>query len=322
MVATGEKRFPEKQSGTRKRTPPWLWPLLVASDVIFLGLVAYFLVMGPQTRLMESLTRFIDAHFTAIALSTGAIIAVALFFALHKSKQPLEELTRLANEMGWTLKREWGFSGGFGAVSLFGYGPYFSVWHNGLKLAFSPIIDEDCRELGLRVTAYHNRRLGLGLMLKAGVGLSMAGRMPDEHKSILSKKLDMTLQDVQAWAGDRERAMDLLSEPEVLNRLDALKRELDLLNEQAETRLISRSSGFVVGDRRISMLLSKNHHLNRPLIDAICELSIALTMTRAAPTVPVSRAGDRVYRAVLVTLISLVAASLLWVLTDYLRGLL
>jgi hypothetical protein len=196
------------------------------------------------------------------------------------------------------------------------------VVHGGLILAFCPIIDEDSRELGLRVTASHHRPLGLGLMLKTGVGFFMEGRMPDEYKGILSKRLEIPLENVQAWSGNKEKAMDLLSAKPVLNSLGALKQELDLLNEKAESRLISRSSGIVISDRRISLLLSKNHHLHRNLVDAICNVSLALSSAEVAPAMPVSRSGDLIYKAVLCTLILLVVASLIWVLTHHVREIL
>jgi hypothetical protein len=271
--------------------------MLVFSDVVFLGLVAYFLVSKPRSDL-HSLVRFIDVHFTWIAAAMGAFIAVALFFAVVKSKQPVEELVLLAKQLGWTLERRWGFHGGFGALSLFGCGPYFRVFHRGLTLAFCPIVDEDSRELGLRVTAFHNRPLGLGLMLKTGVGLFM-GRMDDEYRGILTKRLEIPVENVQVWAANAEKARDLLSDAPILNCLDSLKQELDSLNEEAESRLISRSSGVV-----------------------ICDLSLALSCAEVVPALPPSKTGDRIYRSVLVTLIALVIASLIWVLTDYIRGIL
>jgi hypothetical protein len=150
----------------------------------------------------------------------------------------------------------------------------------------------------------------------------MEGRMVDEHKGILSNRLEIPLENVRVWAANIEKAKDLLSDASVLNSLDLLKQELDSLNEKAESRLVSRSSGIVISDRRISLLLSKNHHLHRNLVDAICDLSLALSSAEVAPVLPVSRAGDRIYRAVLTTLIALVIASLIWVLSDYIRGVL
>ena len=322
MIAAEEKRVAEEIAGgtNRKKPARWLWPVLVFSDVIFLGLVAYFLVSKPGAGL-QPLVRFIDVHFTWIAAGMGAFIAVALFFAVVKSKQPVEELILLAKQMGWTLERRWGFHGGFGPLSFFGCGPYFQVFHKGVALAFCPIVDEDSRELGLRVTAFHNRPLGLGLMLKTGVGLFMEGRMPDEYRGILTKQLEIPVENVQVWAANVEKARDLLSDAPILNCLDSLKQELDSLNKEAESRLISRSSGVVISDRRISLLLSKNHHLHRNLVDAICDLSLVLSSAGAVPALPASRATDRIYRSVLVTLIALVIVSLIWVLTDYIRGI-
>jgi hypothetical protein len=321
MFAHEEKTAPGGQgAGSRKKPLPWLWPVLVVSDALFLGLVAYFLLAGPRPGLMESLIRLIDARFSWIAVCIGLFIAAALFLSFLRSRRPVEWLTSISREMGWVLERKWGFPGGFGAVTLFGCGPYFRVKHNGLVLAFSPMTDEDSREVGLRVNIFHDRPLGLGLMLKMGAGFSLESRMPHGYRPILSRKLELALSDVHAWAADKERAMDLLSDGEVLKRFEELKRELDLLNEQAESRLMSRSSGIVIGDRRIALLLSKNHHLNRNLLDAVCHLSLALTAARVVPAIAVSRTGDRVYKAVLVTLISLVAASLIWVVTDYIRG--
>jgi hypothetical protein len=323
MIAAEEKEVTGEKAGgaNMKKSARWLWPMLVFSDVVFLGLVAYFLVSKPRSDL-HSLVRFIDVHFTWIAAAMGAFIAVALFFAVVKSKQPVEELVLLAKQLGWTLERRWGFHGGFGALSLFGCGPYFRVSHRGLTLAFCPIVDEDSRELGLRVTAFHNRPLGLGLMLKTGVGLFMEGRTDDKYRGILTKRLEIPVENVRVWAANTEKARDLLSDAPILNCLDSLKQELDSLNEEAESRLISRSSGVVIRDRSISLLLSKNHHLHRNLVDAICDLSLALSCAEVVPALPSSKTGDRIYRSVLVTLIALVIASLIWVLTDYIRGVL
>lgn len=322
MIAVEENGVPEERiRDTNRKTPRRLWPLLLVSDVVFLCLVAYLLMVDPRSGL-QPFIRFIDAHFKWIAAGIGAFIALALFCAIFKTRQPVDELLLLAKQMGWTLQRAWGFHGGFGALSFFGFGPYFRAVHRGLILTFCPITNEENRELGLRVAAYHKRPLGLGLMLKTGVGLFMEGRMPDEFKGILSKHLEISLENVQVWAADVEKAKDVLSNAQVLNTLDALKQELDSLNEQAESRLMSRSSGIVISDRRISLLLSRNHRLSRNLVDAICDLSLALSCIEAIPAFPISRTGDRIYRSVLVTLISLVFASLVWVLTDYIRGVL
>jgi hypothetical protein len=78
----------------------------------------------------------------------------------------------------------------------------------------------------------------------------------------------------------------------------------------------------VISDRRISLLLSKNHHLHRNLVDAICNVSLALSSAEVAPAMPVSRSGDLIYKAVLCTLILLVVASLIWVLTHHVREIL
>jgi len=320
MIAVDENAvLKERARGINRKSARWLRPLLLVSDVAFLGLAAYLLMSKPRSGL-QPLVGFVDSHFTWIAVGICAFIALALFCTIFKTGQPVDELLLLAKEMGWNLKRAWGFHGGFGALSFFGYGPYFRVAHRGLILALCPITSEDNRELGLRVAAFHSRPLGLGLMLKTGIGMFMEGRMPDEYKGILSKRLEIPLENVQVWAADVEKAKDVLSDAQVLDRLNTLKQELDSLNEQAENRLMSLSSGIVISDRRISLLLSKNHRLSRNLVDVLCDLSLALSCIDAIPAFPVSRTGDRIYRSVLVTLISLVFASLIWVLTDYVRG--
>lgn len=138
--------------------------------------------------------------------------------------------------------------------------------------------------------------------------------MPDEFKGILSREMDLPVQGIRAWAANREKGMDLLLNSEVRKNLDALRQAFDCLNEEAEGRLRSGASGVLINDRRISLLLSKNHRLNGNLVDAICRLSLALTDSQVVSLIPFTTAGDRLYKAVLLSLILLVAASLVWVI--------
>jgi hypothetical protein len=90
MVAIEKEKPCDRHTGRKmKKSPPWLWPLLVVSDVAFLLLAAYFLTTKPIPVLV-SLVRFIATHFTWMDAGTGALIAFALVLALTKSRRPPE----------------------------------------------------------------------------------------------------------------------------------------------------------------------------------------------------------------------------------------
>lgn len=310
MIAAGESKGEEATEGKPgKKSPPWLWPLIVVGDIIALAAVAYFIANKPVLKL-NSLVRFIETHFSWIVAGGVAFFVLALILALRKSREPPAELIQLAEEMGWGLKRSWGLPGGFGAVSLFGYGSYFQVSHRGLPLVFSPIIDEDGRKCGLRGSITLPRPLCLGLMVRTGIQYFFEGRMPDEWKGIFSEKVPLSLDGFEPWAGDREKAQLLLASAPVVTSLKALKRELDVMHQE------SGPSGVVLSDKTISLLLSEEHSLTGQIIERLCDVSHALNGSEVIPATPVSRTGERVYRAVLITLIVLTAAAMFWVIAD------
>lgn len=311
MTLSYEKRA--EVAGSHKKNLSWMWPLIILSDVVFLAVLTFFLVVRRQPRL-ESLVRWIDVHFTWIAVGIGIFIALALVLFLARSRQPSEELLQLTREMGLRLERKWGFPGGFGALSL-GYGPYCRAVHKGLALSFSPVLDEDSRDLGLRVTVNHMRPIGIGLVLKSEEGVFMDGRPTDRYKGILSKRVDIPLQGINAWAAKPENAVELLSNEDVREKLDSLKRTLSPTDDKSNAHSRIGPCGFQIDDRRVTLLLSAKNCLTVDLVDAICELSLAITSFDTLPVLPMTRSGDLAYKALLSGLIVLIAVSLAWLLS-------
>lgn len=311
MTLSYEKRV--GVAGSHKKNLSWMWPLIIFSDAVFLAVLTFVLVVRRQPRL-ESLVRWIDVHFTWIAVGIGIFIALALVLFLARSRQPSEELLQLTREMGLRLERKWGFPGGFGALSL-GYGPYCRAVHKGLVLSFSPVLDEDSRDPGLRVTANHMRPLSLGLVLKSEEGVSMEGRLPQGYKSILPIKVDIPLEEIKAWAARPQKAAELLSNEDVREKLDSLRRTLSPTDDKSNAHSRIGPCGFRIDDRRVTLLLSAKNCLTVDLVDAICELSLAITSFDTLPVLPMTRSGDLAYKALLSGLIVLIAVSLAWLLS-------
>lgn len=237
---------------------------------------------------------------------------LALMLGLRDTREPSSELSKLAQDLGVSICRKWGFQGTFGRVSLFGYGPYFEMSYRGNLISYATVMDENS-SWGVRLVVHHKQPLSLGLFFSYRASpFTTPGRMASEYKDIFAKKLDIRENGLDIWAVDTQSAELLFQKEETLKNLQKFRKAFEDLLAGDYGKY--HRSGFVINDKSITVLVPDPSLIKMQLVEAMHDLSDSFVSSGVLPAVPKVSLAHRLCKAIF---IGLFALTVVWAILDF-----
>lgn len=194
----------------------------------------------------------------------GFLILIIFAGIRHCRNIPVE-FKDLADDLGITLVRTWGFPGAGGAAAPVRFGPCYAGIYRGMAVAVCIVVDNEGGVRGTGLVFRFIRPLSLSLFCALHIDSFTAETIQDEYRDIYLNRVDTGIAVLKAWAGEKDKAMMLLRGGDVYVRLGGLAGLIQGINEAGLPGL--RRAGFMVNDQGVTLLVTEPAMLNRELVE-------------------------------------------------------